>query len=265
MKIDEFRESPHWSYSALNTYLNICQLQYYFRYIEHAEVEQTSACLPFGRAFHATLSQQAEVAKNGNYFNADELTDMFEQYFDAEIATIANIKYKSGESYDTMLEQARRMLHAAIDDWHDVFNIKSIAEAFKINVPFLDKPLIGEFDMVIEDGQDPCIVDWKTSATRWASSKAERDLQATVFSYAYLLKHGEIPSFRFDVVTKAKTPVCESHYTERGANEFKRFEYLATTAQEAIKKGVFLPSETSFACGDCPYKSRCASHHLGGN
>ncbi len=55
MKIEELREVPHWSYSALNTYLNICQMQYYFRYIEPAEVEQTSACFPFGRAFHMTL------------------------------------------------------------------------------------------------------------------------------------------------------------------------------------------------------------------
>ena len=25
--IDELRKEPHWSYSALNTYLNICQAQ----------------------------------------------------------------------------------------------------------------------------------------------------------------------------------------------------------------------------------------------
>ena len=39
MKIDELRQKPHWSYTALNTYLNVCQLQYFFRYIEQAEVE----------------------------------------------------------------------------------------------------------------------------------------------------------------------------------------------------------------------------------
>ena len=51
--IDELRKEPHWSYSALNTYLNICQAQYFYRYIEQAEVERTSACFPFGKAFHA--------------------------------------------------------------------------------------------------------------------------------------------------------------------------------------------------------------------
>ena len=65
MKIDELRQKPHWSYTALNTYLNVCQLQFFFRYIEQAEVEQTSASLLFGKAFHAALSQQADVAGNG--------------------------------------------------------------------------------------------------------------------------------------------------------------------------------------------------------
>ena len=34
--IDELRQEPHWSYSAFNTYLNICQLQYFYRYVEQA-------------------------------------------------------------------------------------------------------------------------------------------------------------------------------------------------------------------------------------
>ena len=51
--IDELRQGPHWSYSALNTYLNVCQLQYFYRYVEQAEVERTSVCFPFGKAFHA--------------------------------------------------------------------------------------------------------------------------------------------------------------------------------------------------------------------
>ena len=37
--IDELRQEPHWSYSALNTYLNICQAQFMYRYVDQAEVE----------------------------------------------------------------------------------------------------------------------------------------------------------------------------------------------------------------------------------
>lgn len=127
---------------------------------------------------------------------------------------------------------------------------------------FLDKPLVGEYDMLVDDGRDPCIVDWKTSSSRWPAGKANRDLQATVFSYAYYKTHDVYPLFRFDVVTKAKTPTCEANYTSRGFHDFQRFEVLASKAQEAIHKGVFLPNETSFACGDCAYKNRCKQWHI---
>ena len=29
----ELREEPHWSYSALNTYLNMCSLKFAFQYV----------------------------------------------------------------------------------------------------------------------------------------------------------------------------------------------------------------------------------------
>ena len=65
------------------------------------------------------------------------------------------------------------------------------------------------------------------------------------------------PLFRFDVITKAKNPVCETHYTCRDEAAFRRFELLAARVQDAVNKGVFLPNETSFACAECPYKNRC--------
>ena len=105
-------------------------------------------------------------------------------------------------------------------------------------------------------------MDWKTSASRWPAGKADRDLQATVFSYAYEKQNGTAPLFRFDVITKTKNPGCESHYTSRGFHDFRRFEALANRAQYAINKGIFLPNETSFACGECPYRDRCRTWHL---
>jgi len=257
MKIDELRTKPHWSYTALNTYLNVCQLQYFFRYIEQAEVEQISASLIFGKAFHAALSQQADVAGSGSNLSVENLGDMFDEYFTASVKATDNVKYKVGEDTDTMCDLARRMFKPVLDNWSDFYNVRSIAEGFEVTVPGLDKPLVGEFDLVINDGREPCIVDWKTSSSRWPSGKADRDLQATVFSYAYHQMHDELPLFRFDVVTKAKSPTCETYYTTRSPDDFARFEVIANRVQDAIDKGVFLPNETSFACPECPYKNHC--------
>ena len=56
MRIDKLRESPHWSYSAMQCYLT-CPLKYKFRDIDNAESERTGSCFPFGRAFHRFAEQ----------------------------------------------------------------------------------------------------------------------------------------------------------------------------------------------------------------
>ena len=58
--VAKLREMPHWSYSAMQCYLS-CPLKYKFRYIDNAEPERTGSCFPFGRAFHAALSERARI------------------------------------------------------------------------------------------------------------------------------------------------------------------------------------------------------------
>lgn len=256
--IEQLRSQPHWSYTALNTYLNICQLKFYYQYIENAERERTSSCFAFGRAFHAVLSERAI---KGRDFSKAEAVSSFAFYLEHEIKAEENLIFKPGEDIGTLNTTAERMLSVVLDGWQDDHAVIAVAQSFAVDVPGLSKPLIGEFDLVVRDGNDPCIVDWKTASSRWAADKADKDLQATVFSYAYHKLHGEMPLFRFDVITKAKTPVLESHYTMRGQEGLDRFEWMAQQAEAAIQKGIFLPNETSFCCGECPYRNRCKNSH----
>ena len=257
--LEKLRSRPHWSYSALNTYLNICQLQYYFRYVEQAESERSSSCFAFGRVFHRALTFKAQETLKGSSVDDVELLSFFAEQLKIEVAAEANLIFKDNESIDTLIELGARMLPVITARWPE--DIRAVAVPFSVEVQQLDRPLIGEFDMVVANGSGGCIVDWKSSAARWPSSKAGRDLQATVFSYAYSKLHGESPLFRYDVVTKAKTPSFESHYTMRTDDDFERLERLFALVQNAIDSGVFLPSETSFACADCAYKRRCRSWH----
>ena len=175
----------------------------------------------------------------GGSLTLDEMVEQFVEAFKIEVKATPNLIYKEGENYDSMVELASRMLDAVSANWSDCYTVKAVARAFKVEVPGLDCSLIGEWDCVVQDGRDICIVDWKTSASRWPAGKAERDLQATVFSYAYEKLTGTAPLF-----------------------DFRRFEALASRAQYAVNKGVFLPNETSFACGECPYWHRCRQWHL---
>ena len=85
--IDTVRETPHWSYSAFQTYLT-CPMRYFFRYIERAEVERTSASIPFGRAFHAVLSERA---MKGTDYTVEDAKEDFSVYFRGETEVSENI------------------------------------------------------------------------------------------------------------------------------------------------------------------------------
>ena len=138
--IDELRQEPHWSYSALNTYLNICQAQFMYRYVDQAEVERTSVCFPFGKAFHSALTAQAWECMMGGSLTRDEIVDRFEEAFKIEAEATPNLIYKEGENFDTVIDLAVKMLDAALANWSDYYTIKGVAQAFKIDVPGLDKP-----------------------------------------------------------------------------------------------------------------------------
>ncbi len=266
----QLKEQPHYSYSALNTYINTCQLLYYYRYIEKAEAERTPVALPFGSAFHSALSEQAQAAKTGKLLTAEQMADAFATYFQAECKDAANVVFKREEGIDDQIATARRMFETVNREWIDYWNIVSVAEPFKVEVLGLSKPLIGELDMVVSeqtpfDGEDgkqaDTIVDFKTAARMWSDDRPTRDLQATVFSYAFEKVHGHSPSFRFDVVTKTKTPVVRRFYTVRHEDHYRRMEKLLVTADKGIQAGVFLPAESSFSCADCPFAGRCAEWH----
>ncbi len=266
----QLKEQPHYSYSALNTYINTCQLLYYYRYIDKAESERTPVALPFGSAFHSVLSEQAQAAKTGNLMTAEQMTDAFATYFQANCKDAANIVFKRDENIEDQIATAKRMFETVNKEWIDYYNIQSVAEPFRIEMPNISKPIIGELDMVITektpfDGENDkgydTIVDFKTATRMWSDDKPARDLQATVFSYAFEKTHGRRPSFRFDVVTKTKTPAVKHLYTSRDDDHYLRLEKLFTTADKGIQAGVFLPNESSFACSDCPFADRCSSWH----
>ena len=256
-EIETVREKPHWSYSAFNTYLT-CPMRYYFRYIEHAEVEKTSVSIPFGRAFHAVLSERA---MKGTNYTIEDAKEEFDFFFRGETEVCQNLTYKPDEDYLFWESRGCDMLELALADWPDDYMVKSVAEAFSVNVPGLSKPLVGEFDVVVTDGGDETICDWKTASVKWPAGKADRDLQATTFCYAYHQLHGRMPLFRFDVFTKAKTPAHHQFYTLRTNDDFYRIIYLAGKIEKAINSGLFLPVESCMNCAECAYGGRCKAIH----
>ena len=256
-EIETIREKPHWSYSAFQTYLT-CPMRYYLRYIAHAEPERTNASIPFGRAFHAVLSERA---MKGTDYTVEDAKEDFAVYFRGETEVSENLTYKPDEDYWFWNQLGCDMLDVAFAEWSDDYTVKSVAESFSVEVPGLSKPLIGEFDLVTVDGGDETICDWKTASMKWPAGKVERDLQATAFCFAYEQTHGKIPLFRFDVFTRAKTPAHHQFYTVRRQDELDRFVYLAGQIEKAVNNGLFIPIESCMNCAECAYSGRCKAVH----
>lgn len=262
MSLFSLRKEAHWSFSSLNTYLNICSLRYAFEYVYGLEREKVSASLPFGRAFHAALSEYAISTMSGKAMELSEVQEAFCEYLSIELNDTENICFKEGESPESLRERGMLMLAIALENWKHDERVTDIAKAFSAELPQASKVLIGEMDMLVrsQDGK-PVIVDWKSSASKWPHEKADKDLQATCFSYAYFKESGIIPDFRFDVVTKAKNPAFESHWTRRDEDDFLRLFKLIHSVEKAVRAEVFLPADNSFSCKECAYASACRNWH----
>ena len=251
--IDDLRQKPHWSYSALNCYLQ-CPLRYYYRYVANAPVERTGVCIPFGKAFHSTLSARAVHGMN---FSLEEGRESFAECFRLETEAAQELRYKEGETFDTCLAKGFDMLKAAWDSWQDEFAVKGVAVPFSVTVPGLKRPLVGEFDLVVDDGGADTIVDWKTSASKWGMDRVERDMQPSAYCYAYKQEHGISPVFRFDIYTKAKTPTVTSLYTVRKEDALARFAFTVAGIEKGVEQECFYPNVCCMNCAECPYRNRC--------
>ena len=121
----------------------------------------------------------------GTSYTIKDAKEEFDFFFRGETEACENLTYKQDEDYWFWEQRGCDMLDVAFSEWPDDYTVKSVAESFSIEVPGLSRPIIGEFDLVVTDGGDETIVDWKTASMKWPNSKADRDLQATSFCYAY--------------------------------------------------------------------------------
>jgi hypothetical protein len=264
-QLSELRKQPHWSFSSLNGFINVCSLQWAFRYIYKLEpVGSTPINLVFGTSFHKTASLIAILRQKNIYSLPDEAMNLFTEMWNIEYKADDNLML-SNDDWDKLNDTGRKMIGCLNSKWLED-NIVSIGKAFSVFFPGTSKALVGEIDLIVKDDNDKTIlVDWKTSARRWPVDKSNKDLQATCFLYAYEQIEPDYSAsesqFRYDVITKTKEPSYTQHPTYRNKDDFHRLAQLIRTVERAVKAEVFLPNETSFYCSSCQYKSACKSWH----
>ena len=263
--LTEYRKRPHWSYSAINQFLNICSLQFFFDRIAKLPKHFTPVSLSFGSAYHRALEWVNLQRKDGAMPQPDESSDLFAEVWTRQLEEDQDIRFGKDQDAATCLHQGMAMVAAYVEQIDESERVVSVNEAFAVAMvdsagSVQDKPLIGEFDLVVQhDGIMVC--DEKSSARRWPKGQADKSLQPTAYLYAYQQLHGMEVPFRFQVAVKNKRPVIEHHLTHRTEDQFLRLIELVKTIDSMIAAEHFLPNEGSFYCGGCPHQAACAEWH----
>ena len=168
--LNEYRDRPHWSYSAINQFLNICNLQFYFDRIARLPKRFTPVSLSFGSAFHRTCEWLALSRKDGTEPKKDQACDLFDTLWGRQTEEDQEIRYDEGQDADSASSQGRDMIAALVDSLDRDEQVMGVSEAFAVPLVdqagnVLEKPLVGETDCrVLKDGQQ-VIVDWKLANT----------------------------------------------------------------------------------------------------
>jgi len=266
--LGQLRKRPHWSYSSLNTFLNICSLQWAFRYVYGHDPCHTPAALVLGGVFHQALTFAFKKRIDGEDTDAATVTELFSELLAQACQTSEPpVSYAEGEDVDSLLALGVRMLDAFIAGMNSTERVLSVAVPF--SVPLVDqdgnalsKPLIGEYDLIVEAEHGVTIVDWKTSARRWAQDKAHQELQPTAYLYAWKA-NAHAARFRYDIVTKAKTktPAVQRIETIRHQDDFDRFVEKVKQVERVCRAEAFIPNDQGWACSGCPFSLSCQAWH----
>ena len=264
--LNDYRDREHWSYSALNQFLNICSLQYAFDRVYRLERAFTPCSLAFGSAYHRTLEWLHLTLKEGAVPSATDTRERFRDFWERQVGESETLRFDEGQDADSCAQQGAELLVAALEARDPEERVLTVSEAFAVSLvdaggEGLEKPMVGEFDCRVQSQGEVLIIDWKTSARRWPEGQADKSLQPTVYLYAHRQLHGQEAKLRFDVAVKNKKPLIEQYLTTRSEDQFLRMVELVKQAERMIAAEHFLPNETSYYCAGCPFQEPCRAWH----
>jgi Holliday junction resolvase-like predicted endonuclease len=261
------RRQPHWSFSRINALVNYCSLAWAFRYVHRLKPRFTPVSLVFGSAFHSALAFHATRRLHGQEVTVADCQEVFADLLTENCRRDGPpVRFGEGETTDILVAQGQQMLAAYLASLDPEEKIEAVGMPFSVplidanGIP-LDKPLIGECDLIVGKGGIRTVIDWKTSARRWPQGKADTDLQATCYLWAEKQSRHTASQFRFDVVTKAKKPTCEQHHATRSPEDFTQLGELVRVLERIVANDCFLPRTGSWECTNCPYASACRDWH----
>ena len=266
MNLEELRKSPHLSVSSINQYIE-CGLAYRFAKVDKARSESNPDALIFGSCVHVALADYYSALSQGDRLPLDKLLDAFEQRWLSVARKKGHITFKQGNTPESLLEQGKALLMVFHEEVpKENCRVLGIEQPFAFHLEGLPIPIIGVFDLVIEDEAGVLtIVDHKTCAKTYSDSQIDDSFQLTVYHMAAKADghaDGDV-LLRFDCLVKTKQPKFIQYYTSRSEADFEGARRKILAVWDGIEKGIFIPNDSSWRCKGCGFAQRCSDWFAG--
>jgi len=225
-----------YSYTQISQYLT-CPRRYRHRYLDGWKEKDTSAAMPFGRAF--------EQALGAVFRREDPGAVLFDQW---SACQSQDLHYSNRDSWDRMLRQGIMLLTRFCQD-----NRVQVLQPGEKNdfVAYIDA--IGKLDGT------PCLLEWKTSASRYPEEpEGLLSLDPQLVCYSWMTGIAEVAQIVF-----VRKSLVDIQYLRTTITDEQRQEFgdLVDSTVRRIESADFLPhSGIRFPqnpCSTCPYVGLC--------
>jgi len=247
----------HTSYSQVDTY-NRCPRKWAFRYHLKLDSESVSHYLVFGGAIHRTLARiYAKKQLTNEPMAVEEACDHFADDWDQSVED-AGLEIINWEDTDKDALQAKGL--GMIEEFAKlplVLEVVGVEKEFRLDLTdevtgeVMDKHMLGYIDaLVLVDGE-LVVHEHKTAARKWAQSRIDNDLQASIYQWATGASR-----VTFNVLMKTVKPRVDCYHTERSEYQMKEAVHVAVSALKAQKAGIF-PAKRDWHCRGCEFARQC--------
>src|SRR5690349_1536923 len=199
-----------YSYTQISQYLR-CPRSYRYRYLDGWREKDTRAAMAFGRSFENAL---------GAYFREEDCgAALFREWGNHRDAAL---EYKKGETWDRLLHQGIHLLgRFAQDNRVRICDPRNDLQIQKLRLLDGGAEFIAYLDAIGEVDGTRCLIDWKTTASRYSESpEGLLSLDPQLICYSWI---SGIPEVALVVFVRKHAP--EVQYLRATISEEQRQEF----------------------------------------
>ena len=224
-----------------------CPLKYKYVHVLRVPIMEHHTVL-YGSAMHAAVERYYQTKMLGNKVTQQELLAWFEDSLKAE-------GFVAMEHFKERLKHGKEML-ALFFEREEKANIIPAAIEQEFSFMIDNNRIKGRYDRIDKDGDDVRIVDFKSSNEpdqKEANKKAKKNLQLSLYAYAYKQIYGIAPS-------EVQLYFLESGIVgtaQKGEADFQELLENIAQASQGIRDQNFDAAPSYVACMNCAFNQIC--------